>query len=270
MAKKSKANSLHTICLCALGGILFNPLRVHAQYLNPEKPITQFLHETWGADQGVPQGSINAIAQTPDGYLWLGTQEGLVRFDGLKFTVFDTKNVEAFQSNDIRILQLDSAGSLWIGTRNAGLVRYRNGSFATIANQDSLKERRITAIVESREGHFWIGTAESGLKQLKKGKLSDVDAVKAQNITALYETDDQVLWVGTRDAGLIKYESGATEIYNAENGLPGDAVTAIASSRDGGLWIGLREAGLVHYHSGLFFHVSSSHGLPSDKILSLF
>lgn len=260
----------YVLLLAALGLTVFSPRSVRAQYLNPDKPITQFLHEAWDADHGLPQGSINAIAQTPDGYLWLGTQEGLVRFDGLDFTVFDTKNVEAFQSNDIRILQMDSAGSLWIGTRNAGLVRYRNGTFATIANQDSLKGRRITAIVESKQGHFWIGTAEAGLKQLKKGKLSHVDDVKAQNITALYEMEDGVLWVGTRDAGLVKYSSGEVEVFDTSSGLPDNAVTSFASSQHGGLWVGLREAGLVHYHGGLFFSVSTIHGLPSNKVLSLF
>lgn len=241
-----------------------------AQYLNPEKSLTQYVHKYWDADAGLPQGSINAIAQTDDGYIWFGTQEGLVRFDGINFTVFDTKTVEVFKSNDIRILQLDSIGSLWIGTRNRGLVRYKDGEFAIIANQDSLEDKRITAFVESNKGHFWVGTAESGLKELNKGKISNVAAIEAKNITALHETEEGELWIGTRDAGLIRYASGEVKTFTTDDGLAGNAITALANCRHGGLWIGTKESGLAHYHGGAFFSTTIADGLPSDKILSLY
>ena len=87
-----------------------------------------------------------------------------MRFDGIKHEVFNTRNVEAFQSNDIRVLQLDSNGALWIGTRNAGLVKYRSGVFDVIANQDSLIDRGVTAIQE-RRGRFLLGRYGGGWPQ---------------------------------------------------------------------------------------------------------
>lgn len=244
--------------------------QTRAQYLSPDKAITQYVHSSWDAEDGLPQGSINAIAQTPDGYIWFGTQEGLVRFDGIKYEIFDTRNVEAFQSNDIRVLELDSNGALWIGTRNAGLAKYRGGRFDVLANQDSLKDRRITAILESKKGFFWVGTAEGGLKKLMQGAISDVPAVDARHITALYEAEDGVLWIGTRSAGLIRFTGDDAQVIDTTAGLPENDVTALAGSHHGGLWVGTRESGLVHYHGGLLYTVDTESGLTSNRILSLY
>ncbi len=255
--------------LFAMGSALLDQT-AFAQYLDPEKAITQYVHESWDVEDGLPQGSINAIAQTPEGYMWFGTQEGLVRFDGIHFTVFNTRNVDVLRSNDIRKLTVDTNGALWIGTRNAGLVRYKDNTFAVIVKQDSLEHRRITAILESKNGVFWIGTAEAGLKQLSRGKITHVDAIAAKNITALHETSEGVLWVGTREQGLIRYAQDEVVAYTDSTGLPGNAITSLASSRHGGIWIGTRDAGLSHYHGGMFFNLSEENGLPSGNILSLF
>src|SRR5947209_11143130 len=75
--------------------------------LDPQKPIWQYVHTVWGSEQGLPQNSIQALLQTRDGYLWIGTQEGLVRFNGVEFKVFDKTNTEEIRHNDIRVLYED-------------------------------------------------------------------------------------------------------------------------------------------------------------------
>ena len=84
--------------------------------LDPAKALTQYAHGSWHVADGLPQDNVVSIAQTPDGYLWLGTEEGLVRFDGLRFTVFDRSNTPELKSNDIYALLVDRTGNLWIGT----------------------------------------------------------------------------------------------------------------------------------------------------------
>lgn len=84
--------------------------------LDPQKEITQFVHDVWGPKQGLPNRRVNTIAQTPDGYLWVGTAEGLARFDGVRFTVFLSSGYPEIGNDDIRSLLVDRAGSLWIGT----------------------------------------------------------------------------------------------------------------------------------------------------------
>ena len=98
--------------------------------LDPSKVLTQYVHEVWQNEQGLPQSTVRAVVQTRDGYLWLGTQEGLVRFNGTRFLTFDKRNTLAFAaSHDVRTLFEDSTGVLWIGTFGGGLLRYADGGF---------------------------------------------------------------------------------------------------------------------------------------------
>ena len=97
-------------------------LRAQKPLLDPSKVLTQYVHEVWQNEQGLPQSTVTAIAQTHDGYLWFGTQEGLVRFNGSSFFTFDKGNTSAFSaSHDVRALFEDPAGALWIGTFGGGL-----------------------------------------------------------------------------------------------------------------------------------------------------
>ena len=102
--------------------------------LDPQKEITQYVIDTWGLEDGLPQISIHAVIQTGDGYLWLGTQEGLVRFDGVHFEVYNKSKVEQIKNNWINVLFEDSQSALWIGTRGGGVTRLhpKDGKFTTI------------------------------------------------------------------------------------------------------------------------------------------
>ena len=96
--------------------------------LDPSRLLNQFGRDIWQREQGLPNNTIHSILQTGDGYLWLATEEGLVRFDGVRFKVFDTQNTPELASNQIRVLFEDREGELWIGT-SAGLTRYKNQQF---------------------------------------------------------------------------------------------------------------------------------------------
>ena len=100
-----------------------------AAALDPSKSIRQYVHRSWGIDEGIPENTIVGLTQTDDGYLWFGTRDGLVRFDGARFTVFNRLNTPAIRSNVILTIHKAADGVLWIGTDN-GLVRYDAGSFA--------------------------------------------------------------------------------------------------------------------------------------------
>ncbi|MEK7685794.1 MAG: two-component regulator propeller domain-containing protein, partial [Verrucomicrobiota bacterium] len=98
---------------------------VHTAWaLDPAKAITQYHLDVWTERDGLPQGCVQAITQTRDGYLWIGTRDGLARFDGVAFTVFNAENTPGLRANDIRSLFADKAGRLWIGTFNGGLSRF--------------------------------------------------------------------------------------------------------------------------------------------------
>jgi ligand-binding sensor domain-containing protein len=106
-----------------------------ANALDPRKAITQFSHQVWQAREGLPQNSIHAMLQTRDGYLWLGTQEGLVRFDGVQFTVFDRSNTAWMKSNYVQALLEDRNGALWVGTNGGGVARWKAGTALTATSK---------------------------------------------------------------------------------------------------------------------------------------
>ena len=122
-----------------------------AHALNPQKSLTQYSRTVWTQEHGLPQDTIRAIAQTTDGYLWLGTDEGLARFDGYDFTIFNKANGD-LPSNSITALAAAGDGSLWIGTSN-GLTCIATGRFRTYTTKDGLPDDAITALYDgSRRG----------------------------------------------------------------------------------------------------------------------
>src|SRR5262249_13317841 len=149
------------IILCLFAIILSGADLVFA--LDPHKAITQYRHEVWNDE--LPQNSVLSIIQTRDGYLWFGTHEGLARFDGVGFTVFDHRNVPEIKSNSILLLFEDRAGNLWAGTNN-GLNCYKDGKFIYYGSDAGLANKIIYALYEDSEGRLWIGT-NRGLTSFK-------------------------------------------------------------------------------------------------------
>jgi hypothetical protein len=98
-----------------------------AAALDPDRSISQYVHEAWQIDDGLPQSSVMAIVQAENGYLWLATQEGVVRFDGLAFTVLDRQSLPGLPSNDIRAIYAAPDGDLWLGTWGGRWRRRRTG-----------------------------------------------------------------------------------------------------------------------------------------------
>ena len=101
--------------------------------LNPALQPTQYVLDNWQIADGLPQSTVQALARTPDGYLWIGTQEGLARYDGARFAVFEPGNESAIPNKDITALHIDKAGTLWIGTRS-GLAVFAHGRFRSGPN----------------------------------------------------------------------------------------------------------------------------------------
>src|SRR5713101_9066015 len=123
--------------------------------LDPQKALTQYGHEVWNEDRGLPQSSVTSIVQTPDGYLWLGTQEGLVRFDGVKFDVFDKSNTSAIRNNFVSCLLVARDSTLWFGTKHGGVCTYKRGVFANMSTNDSLPGNEVISLLATRDGAIW-------------------------------------------------------------------------------------------------------------------
>ena len=236
-------------------------------------PLSRYLSDVWQTEQGLPQNGIQAIAQTPDGYLWLGTPGGLVRFDGVHFTVF---NQGQFQNNNIHALLADRRGRLWIGTYGGGLYQYENGRFRSFSTDAGLESAFVRTLYETRDGTLWIGT-DHGLNRFKDGRFSVFtmqQGLPDDIVNSILEDDTGNLWIGcergiyriskqflndlaaqrTKSVEPVLYDRGDgmdTEDTNGQKSQP-----AAFRTRDGRLWFAT-VAGVA---------VINPHNLPQNKV----
>ncbi len=120
----------------------------------------QYHFDSWTTDNGLPQNSVNSIVQTADGYLWFTTLDGLVRFDGVRFTVLNKSNAQTLPSNRLTNLIIDHENALWIGLETGGLVRFRNGEFQTFTIADGLPSAYVFEIVKKPDGTILAFTTD--------------------------------------------------------------------------------------------------------------
>ncbi|KFE71260.1 hypothetical protein DB31_3390 [Hyalangium minutum] len=241
----------------------------NAWALEPTKNLLQFPHRVWQTQDGLPQNAIETLAQTPDGYLWGGTWEGLVRFDGVRFTVFDFINTPELQARSIRSLATDSAGTLWIGT-DAGLSRMSGSTFSRVEAPPALALRNIEAIRPTRDGAVWIATEGHGLARYFKGQFQSwtTDTGLATNrVSALAEDAAGTLWIGTT-GGLQRWDGTALH-----DGPPFDkeqvAVLSLALDQGGVLWAGTGDGTVYQLREGRMRPVPEA-SLPGAPIETLY
>ena len=212
--------------------------------LDPNRHLKEFGHQAWVTENGLPQNTVQAIVQTQDGYLWIGTQEGLARFDGLNFTVFDKENTPAFKSNDIRFLVEDRQGRLWIST-SYGLVCRHNGQFTSFTVNEGLPDNSVGPIVEDTKGNVWIGTA-GGLSRFENGNFKTFTAEQglSRNViqTLCARADGSVL-VGT-SSGMQSLSNDQFSSFTLPDYVNIANINAIAETPDRMVWFGTLD-GLV-------------------------
>ncbi len=180
-------------------------------------PPKGYTLSSWQTDDGLPQMTPTAITQTRDGYLWVGTFNGLSRFDGARFTSFTAKNTPEFSSDHITHLFEDLAGTLWIGTSEGGLVEYRKGSFRAVPGPDDFSRFRVRAICEDANGKLWVGTSR-GLCQVVDGRLrwaTQELSIRREVVSVIRGLNDDI-WIGThRDIRRLRRDGEVEEPIGA-------------------------------------------------------
>ncbi len=277
-----------------------------ARGLDPSIPLSQYGHDVWTSDSGLPQNSVSAIVQTRDGYLWLGTQEGLVRFDGVRFTIFDTRNTPALSDDWVQALAESRDGTLWIGT-SSGLVRLRRGEFEAVRT-GGIDHARVGALYEDRGGALWVGST-LGVTRLEGDRAEtygDCEGVPGRvaaigedgrgglwigghwgasrwdgerfaawgpadgfpgGAFALLADPNGGVWVGT-GRGLARIDGDELTLLGGGAGLSNDSIHALFRDRDGSLWVGT-DGGLFRFRDGRFQRHGVEDGLSSDRVLAL-
>jgi diguanylate cyclase (GGDEF)-like protein len=226
------------------GALLLVLVASDAHAVDPNRPFHEYVRDTWSVEHGLPQLAAMSLAQTPDGYLWVGTQRGLARFDGVSFRTYQVRNTPELPSEYIDQLFVDSGGRLWIGTNAGVAVREPDGSFRSVGLFEAKGDRRLATnahgIAQLPSGEIVVATV-SGLMRTLDGTQLRVDpkfSGKALAVTA----DADGLLVGT-DGAIVRVREGAPpRAIPLPSGLERVPVTGL-ERRDGKVWVGT-EAGL--------------------------
>jgi signal transduction histidine kinase/ligand-binding sensor domain-containing protein len=241
------AGALGWISAPALGGQTVSPNLLFGKY-------RQFV---WNETNGLPDNSILSIAQSREGYLWFATSDGVVRFDGVSFTLFGAKSLKQDWSATQSVL-LARDGSLWFAIRSHGLTRYKDGVFTPFRPRS--KASYITEqLLEDHDGNLWIATSGSGLLRIREGKTTVwamEEGLPANAVVSLAEDPNGTLWVGT-PRGLAMLRGGrVVRVFTKRDGMPADSVTALCVDRNGVVWIGADDGSITTLTSGAFHLVS--------------
>ena len=260
-------HALHVFVAAVLLALLASPGPAWA--LAPDKTLLQFPHRIWETKDGLPQNAIDALAQTPDGYLWGGTWEGLVRFDGVRFTVYDFNNTPALQARSIRSLATDAAGTLWIGS-DGGLARMSGGTFSRVEVPPSFPLRNLETVLPTRDGAVWLATSGQGLARLFHGQLqvwNTHTGLASNRVSGLVEDAAGTVWIGST-GGLQRWDGTALrEGPPFEKGpVP---VLSLALDRDGLLWAGTQDGTVYQLREERMQPVPEA-SLPGAPIETLF
>ena len=218
-----------------------------ASAIDPTRAMSQYIRDRWGFEQGFPKGPVYAMAQTPDGYLWIGTEAGLVRFDGLNFKiVHDT--LASFAITRVLGLTTDNDGNLWVRLQGATILRYRNGVFQATTPQDKSGDSSITAMSRSNRGELLVSRMEQGAFVFRGNQfqlLATASSLPRSPVLSMAQTANGDIWLGTRDAGLFRSRSGHT--FSLTDGLPDLKINCILPDGDRDLWIGT-DNGIAHWN----------------------
>jgi len=289
-------------CWIAIGALSIGGV-VTGSALEPTTPLAEYGRQSWVMENGLPQNSVHALVQTRDGFLWLGTEAGLVRFDGIAFTVFD--HSPELPSGDIRSLLETPDGTLWVGTAG-GLARRKDGAITAFGAHAGPPMGTITALKETPEGRLRVETTEeaseyggagwsrvsmpAGLPKdqiVFEAKMASGEPASATRsavaiergtqqailrvghelpgtrIQALFADREGCLWIGT-NGGLGRWVNSKVQRLPATDPLAGASILSLLEDREGNLWVGTETDGLQVLRDARFHNIGTREGLSSD------
>ena len=224
-------------------------LEKHSPF-DPKKQLSQFIIDIWDSEKGLPSGTLLQLIQSKNGYLWIGSYDGLLRFDGYKFDLYTKNTVEAFQTNNVTRLTESIDSTLWIGTQGSGLISYKNGVFTS----HGLEKEYIEAIhAVDYEQTIYVGTRSGGLLKydVKKKTFESIFSkeLASESIYDILEYPKGKLWLATKGKGILTLENN--QLLQAKNELENPSVTNLYLDEEKRVWAGTYE-GILLYNNEKF------------------
>lgn len=235
--------------------------------LSPDKVLTQYNLDYWDIDKGMPSNTVLDNVLSADGFMWCATFDGLVKFDGVKFQIFNERTHSSFKRNGVlSLFESDDHGSdnpvLWIGSNGGGLIKMENDKFVVFQDDTIQQSNIITDIEQDKDGLLWLATRK-GISQFKDGVFFHdprFNSLANSAILSLMIDSQNRIWVGTLGEGLYVYDKGKLHQYNAQSGIGDSSVRSLFEDKEGNILIGTN-AGLVIYKNDKF----SDFEIPGNK-----
>lgn len=274
MILASSFNLLNKRCLIILTFFLFRfvgclgQVPIPTYYLSDKKELNQYNIRYFTRKEGLPTNSLLGICQTSDAYLWLASYDGLIRFDGEEFFVFDKHNTEVFKTNTVRSLSEDSNGTLWLTSLGNGLLSYKNGKFVRYGLEQGI-DQLYSALYIDEENRIWSASPEKGWFSFKDGKFSYIEYEQSLlnvEVRAITSSEKGVIWWGTFGKGLFRYQNGKLRQFTSKNGLVNDWVYSLYYDSQGILWIGT-SSGISFYNGQSIKPLAQFSGVTITDIL---
>ena len=257
-------------CVLLVLSALFpvHPPAAHA--LDPGRVPFEYITRTWGIGEGLPQNSVTAVVQTRDGYIWLGTYSGLVRFDGVTFRIINRWNTPDLKNDRITSLHEDAEGALWVGTYGGGVSSLRAGHWRNYTSREGLSNDFVTSVLTDGRGAAWVGT-EDGLNRISGetvATFSTWNGLAGNSITSLALGAGGRLLIGALDGGLSVLENVESEDFKPLEDVPARVVNTVLADGKGRLWVGAFN-GLHVLEDGRVRRYSRENGLSGNSVQAL-
>ena len=241
----------------------------HACALDPNRMTSQYVREQWSSEQGFPGGRVRTIAQTGDGYLWIGGDDGLVRFDGFNFRLVPLSSSGLFSNVPLLGLATDADGNLLVRLQGAAVLRQKDGIFQSIASGHAPTAIHVTAMGTETNRGVLLSDLMEGMLRFREGKLqvlAPLGVVPASLLViSLAETPDGKIWMGTLGAGLSYLSQGRV---TAVTGLPYKKINCLLPVGSSELFVGTDE-GLFDWNGASFNRVRLPPSLENVQILTM-
>lgn len=246
--------------------LLSSSVPVLGQDATPLAAPPEYAVQQWTTEDGLPQNSVNAIAQGPDGQLWLGTFGGLVRFDGSRFTLVERTDSGGSHLDRVLSLAIDRDGALWIGTEDA-LLRREAGAYQVYTTADGLPDDEVTALHVDADGALWIGTARGGVARLEDDRFSTVTEVDGRPVGRVEGIvgDSGTVWVNAADR-FITVKHGTPSAAGWSEVPAAGVIHRVLRDRGGASWFSLH-GGLARETGGSVEVFGPHEGVPEPSAM---
>ena len=237
--------------------------------------LSDYVVREWTTMDGLPGNAINGIIQSSDGYIYAGTYEGLVRFDGYDFTILKKGSNDKYDFTSARTIFQDSKGKLWIGANDEGIHCIEGDNVKSYTVQNGMPNNSIRAITEDRNGNIWIGTAAGIVYISEDGKINYPNISEGANssqvlVEKLYCDTAGRIWLASNDLnGIFYYIGDSFKRYNELLSLGDFFITSIGQDRTGAFWFGAGYQGLIRVVNGRFEKLNTGtllDSIPTNKI----